>query len=575
MPHDFQKFRILFVTPEVSYLPEEMSAMPTFLRARAGELADFSAALISSLYKKGVDIHVALPDYRTLFKNNGHEPTWSISTQAQPTSKNGSNLVTYWNFNRNESSLCRSQLSEVRSRDRETRVHLANDRIFFNKEKIYSDFDQENIKNSLCFQREVINTIIRRVQPDLIHCNDWMTGLIPAIARKLGIPCLFTIHNVYNNKALLSYIEDRGIDAAYFWQNLFFEHQPLNYEETRSSNPVDFLTSGIFAAHFVNTTCPEFLKEIIQGQHPLVTPSVKQELVNKVAQGYASGISNSSDGSRLPKNDTALFKNYDEKNHMDGKKANKIFIQNRLGLFKDPRKPILFWPSCLDKVHSSSYFISTILYAILSRKRHQNLQIIFAARGTMRKLIKDTIRDFNLTNRVAVCNPEDSFLRVAYAASDFVLVPFAVEPVSSEDITGLLYGSLPIIHNNKDNHQAVTSLDVVHNSGNGFLFNQFDADSLMIAIDKAMMFYNLPREVKTHQISRIMKQSHEMFDHAVTVEQYLLLYEKMLKRPVCESMGKKGDAIKWFNDSKEFGFFAQEGGGPDVFLHQSETKKFG
>ena len=383
MPHDFQKPRILFVTPEVSYLPEKMSAMPTSLKARAGELADFSAALISSLYKKGVDIHVALPDYRTLFNNNGHEPTWSISTQAQPTSKNGSNLVTYCNFNRNESSLCRSQLSEVRSRDRETRVHLANDRIFFNKEKIYSDFDQENIKSSLSFQREVINTIIRRVQPDLIHCNDWMTGLIPAIARKLGIPCLFTIHNVYNNKALLSYIEDRGIDAAYFWQNLFFEHQPLNYEETRSSNPVDFLASGIFAAHFVNTTCPEFLKEIIQGQHPLVTPSVKQELLNKVAQGYASGISNSPDGSRLPKN------------------------------------------------------------------------------------------------------------------------------------------------------------------------------------------------LKNHQISRIMKQSHEMFDHAVTVEQYLLLYEKMLKRPVCESMEKKGDAIKWFNDSKKFGFFAQEGGGPDVFLHQSETKKFG
>jgi starch synthase len=53
----------------------------------------------------------------------------------------------------------------------------------------------------------------------------------------------------------------------------------------------------------------------------------------------------------------------------------------------------------------------------------------------------------------------------------------------------------------------------------------------MSAIDKAMMFYNLPRDVKNHQISRIIKQSHERFDHAVTVEQYLLLYEKMLKRP--------------------------------------------
>ena len=45
-------------------------------------------------------------------------------------------------------------------------------------------------------------------------------------------------------------------------RTFFFERQPLNYEETRGSNPVDFLAGGIFSAHFVNTTCPEFLKEI-------------------------------------------------------------------------------------------------------------------------------------------------------------------------------------------------------------------------------------------------------------------------------------------------------------------------
>ena len=549
MPHDFEKPRILFVTPEVSYLPETMSATSTSLKARAGGLADVSAALVSSLYKKGADIHVALPDYRTLFNNNDQGAPRSISTPAQATTKHESNLVSYWDFKINKGSLRQRQLSRIKSRDKETRVHLAKDWMFFKKEKIYSDFDQENIKSSLSFQREVINTIIPRVQPDLIHCNDWMTGLIPAVARKLGIPCLFTIHNIYNNKALLSSIEDRGIDAAYFWENLFFERPPVNYEETRGANPVDFLASGIFAAHFVNTTCPDFLKEIIQGRHPFVAPAIKQELSNKVAQECASGILNCSDGSRLPKNDTTLFKNYDEKNHIDGKKANKIFIQDRLGLLKDPLKPILFWPSCLDKVHSSSYFISTILYAILSRNWHQNLEIIFTAEGTMRKLIKDTIRDFNLTNRVAVCKPEDSFLRVAYAASDFVLVPSIVEPAGSDEITGLLYGSLPIVHNHNDNHQTVTPLDVAHNRGNGFLFNQFDADTLMSAIDKAMVFYNLPRNIKNHQISRIMQQSHERFDHAGAIEQYLLLYEKMLKRPVCESIKNRKEDIRMKKNS--------------------------
>ncbi|MBO5900197.1 MAG: glycogen/starch synthase, partial [Lentisphaeria bacterium] len=55
----------------------------------------------------------------------------------------------------------------------------------------------------------------------LIHCNDWMTGLIPAAAHRMGIPCLFTVHNIHTSKALLADIEDRGIDAAPFWQNLY------------------------------------------------------------------------------------------------------------------------------------------------------------------------------------------------------------------------------------------------------------------------------------------------------------------------------------------------------------------
>ena len=97
MPHVFKQPKILFVTPEVSYLPKKMSTMSSFLKARAGELADVSAALIYSLYKKGADIHVALPDYRTLFNNH-------------------------------ESSSFQRQQSKMGSCENEARVHLAKER---------------------------------------------------------------------------------------------------------------------------------------------------------------------------------------------------------------------------------------------------------------------------------------------------------------------------------------------------------------------------------------------------------------------------------------------------------------
>lgn len=151
--------RVLMVTPEVTYLPHGMGQYSDGLNAKAGGLADVSAALISALYNQGADVHVALPDYRSI-------------------------------FNGNSSPLAQRELGKIRNSVPDERIHLAQDRAFFYLNHIYSGNKFENVKISLAFQREVINNIVPKVQPDLIHCNDWMTALIPAMARQLGIPCL-------------------------------------------------------------------------------------------------------------------------------------------------------------------------------------------------------------------------------------------------------------------------------------------------------------------------------------------------------------------------------------------------
>ena len=161
------------------------------------------------------------------------------------------------------------------------RIHLAEDRAFYYMDRVYGYSGWENIKISLAFQREVINHIVPDVQPDLIHCNDWMTGLIPGMAKEMGIPCLFTLHNIHTVKSTLATIEDAGIDAVSFWQGLYYQWIPTSYEETRDTNPVDFLVSGIFAAHFVNTVSPTFLSEVANGEHHFIEPPIYNELENK------------------------------------------------------------------------------------------------------------------------------------------------------------------------------------------------------------------------------------------------------------------------------------------------------
>ncbi|MGD9179357.1 MAG: glycogen/starch synthase, partial [Desulfobacterales bacterium] len=477
--------RVLVVTPEVTYLPHRMGGLASFFTAKAGGLADVSAALVTALFEQGADVHVAIPDYRSIF-SDGIAP------------------------------VLRQEFRKIRRKMPDDRIHLAEDRAFYYINRVYSDYGEENIKLALAFQREVINNIVPRVQPDLIHCNDWMTGLIPAVSRQMGIPCLFTIHNVHTVKTTLAFIEDRGIDAAYFWQNLYFENMANHYEEARETNPVDLLTSGVFAAHFVNVVSPNFLAEVVNGRHDFVYPPLKQQLANKVTAGCASGILNAPDPSFNPATDTELKKTYDPKDFVSGKKANKIFLQKKLGLIQDETAPVFFWPSRLDPVQKGCHLLADIFYKVLSTFWRQNLQVIFVANGDYQRVFRDIIAFHKIKKRVAICDFDFHLEHLGYGAADFILMPSSFEPCGLPQMIAPIYGALPVAHDTGGIHDTIIDLDVSRNQGNGFLFNTFDSNGLFWAIRQAMNFYTLPKNIKHPQIARIMKESAETFTHANT-----------------------------------------------------------
>ena len=500
MPESGKNPTILIVTPEVTYLPEGMGNLANNLNAKAGGLADVSAALISALFENGADVHVAIPDYRSIY--DGQLPPML----------------------RNQRRLFRKTMPE-------DRIHLAEDRAFFYLHHVYSSYEWENSKISLAFQREVINNIVPRVQPDLIHCNDWMTGLIPAMSRAMGIPCLFTVHNIFSIKKTLSEIEDRGIDAATFWNFLFYDRIPRNYEETRDWNRVDFLASGVFAAHFVNTVSPTFLLEIVDGRHHFVGENLRREFANKCQAGCATGILNAPDPSYDPETDPSLFKRYSSKDHKTGKQANKLHLQEMLDLTEDETAPLFFWPSRLDTVQKGCQLFAEILYDTVSKYWQDNFQVVFVANGEYEHHFKHIVWQFNLHHRVAVCGFEERLSHIAYAASDFILMPSAFEPCGLPQMIGVIYGTIPIVHDVGGLHDTIDHLNPSTHTGNGFTFKTYDAGGLAWAIDQAMAFYALPERVRHKEISRIMEEGKEQFTHSVTARAYIDLYEKMLHRP--------------------------------------------
>lgn len=505
------KPRILIVTPEITYLPPGMGNMAQRMSAKAGGMADVSASLVSALFELGADVHVAMPNYRRMFQGDI--------------------------FNLHEKEL--RKYHEVLP---EAHIHLAEDRIFYYREQVYSNHSDEAMRIALVFQREVINHIIPRVNPDLIHCNDWMTALIPAMARRRGIKSLFTVHNIHTRQVPLSQVEESGIDAAEFWMNLFFSGAPCNYDHARASVPLDLLTSGIFAAHYINTVSPRFLWEIVEGWHSVVPDTVRAELRAKYAAGCSAGILNAPDASYHPATDDALERNFTEYDFVEGKAANKAKLQRDLHLKQDVSAPIFFWPSRLDPVQKGPQLMTEILHKLVSDYWDKNLQVVFVANGPHQEWIEKIIWDFNLNERVAVVDFDENLSRLAYAASDYMLMPSLFEPCGLPQMTAPIYGSLPVVHATGGLYDTVHPLDVERSQGNGFRFDHYSADGFRWAIDQAMEFHALPAEIREREIRRIMIESVRDFSHTEVARRYINIYEDMLARPLVEK--ESGEVIK-------------------------------
>lgn len=495
------KNRILVVTPEITYLPAGMGNLAQRMSAKAGGMADVSASLVAALYEQGADVHVALPNYRKMFHTDVRD-------------------------------LFDREMAAVSSSLPEQRIHLAEDRIFYHRSEVYDA--AINHRTALAFQREVINHIIPRVQPDLIHCNDWMTGLIPSAAKRMGIPSLFTVHNIHSERMTMAEIEDKGIDAADFWQHLYFSQQPWSYESARDSVEVDLLASGIFASDHVNSVSPTFLYEVVEGRHSFVPSSIRNELANKLYAGRATGILNAPDVSFHPQTDPYLEEHFCADDFLEGKRKNKRLLQERCGLELNPDAPILFWPSRLDPMQKGCQLLADILYKLVSDYESIGLQVAIVASGSFEQCFKDIVALHGISHRVAVCGFNESLSRLGYAGSDFMLMPSRFEPCGLPQMVAPKYGCLPVVHDTGGIHDTVHHLHYNGKLGNGFRFEHYSTEGLRWAIDEAITFYFSDPDTKAKTIRRVMRESEIRFNHDTTASDYIDHYERILGRPVVE-----------------------------------------
>jgi starch synthase len=492
--------RVLIVTPEVARLPIGPGHSSGFLNARAGRLGDQTALLIRALQLHGVDVHVTLPDYRAIF-NDGLPP--QLLRRPGP----------------------------MRNCPPGERIHLAQDRAFFYLNRIYGENAFETLRISLAFQREVINNIIPRVQPDLIHCHDWITGLLPAMSREQGIPCVFTLHGVHSAKCFLAAIEDQGIDAERFWQHLYFDRFPAGYEAVRASVPVDLLTSGIFAADAVTTVGEACLSDALKGRPNEIGPELGGVLRNKWRAGRVVGIAPAPDPDCHPSVDDSLIANYGADNYVRGKQINKTVVQKLFGLALDTRSPLIFCPPAEPTDRPDGRMLTEALAAAVRRHQSRGLAAVLIADGAVLADVKRFLRQQHLQGRIAVGSENERLTRLAYAAADFVLLPQFPAFGCIEPMMAAIYGTLPIAFQPGEMRDGIRPLDLRRNTGNGFVFKVLSTEALGDAVDGAMAFYARPAAARKRQVQRIMRESAADFSLQSIGRRYLDLYRNVFQRP--------------------------------------------
>lgn len=331
-------------------------------------------------------------------------------------------------------------------------------------------------------------------------------------------------------KVLLSKIEAQGIDIKLFWQNCYYSEMPKGYKETKNTNALELLTTGIFSASLVNTLSWTVLRSLIDEDNTSILPSLKLELQKKYHDGCLFALPPAPDASFNPATDQILFRLYGPETHSTGKPYNKLHLQEKLNLSIDSTVPMLFWPTSLCWGQPECRIIADNLGIILERYREQALQIVFIAEGDFHDHLRLIVDQLQAPDRVAVCDFDTHLYRLAYGGSDFLLIPVYFAPCALSCIIGQRYGTLPIAYDTSAIHDCVTPLNETAGVGTGFLYRNYNAEGLLWAIEQAMIFFSLPNEQKSSQVMRIMRESMLRFSFEETASRVIELYSSMFKQ---------------------------------------------
>jgi starch synthase len=304
-------------------------------------------------------------------------------------------------------------------------------------------------------------------QPDLVHANDWHTGLVPLMMRSAThhtTKSMLTIHNLaYQGLFPMSALDD-----------LKAEIPPHLFDSIEFWGKLSFLKAGIANADCVTTVSPTYAREITQSRNGCGLDGVINARSTHVV-GIINGID---DDMWNPATDGLISKNYDTQ-HLDEKVRNKEDLRRLMGLPPHSDRPLVSVVSRLVDQKGIDVILNAVSELL---DAGVDLAILGTGEAALEKaaLAAAAARPDRIAVRIAY---DESLSHLMIAGSDMLLMPSRFEPCGLTQLYAQRYGTLPVVHGVGGLH------DTVQDDRDGFTFDTLSPTALVRAVRRACEFW--------------------------------------------------------------------------------------
>ena len=389
---------------------------------------------------------------------------------------------------------------------------------YFGAEKPYAD-TRTDVEKYIFFCKAVLSILpVVDFRPDIIHCHDWQTGLIPVYLKTefaanpffWGIKTIMTIHNL-RFQGIWDIKTIKGLSGL---PDYLFTPDKLEYKKD-----ANMLKGGIVYSDFITTVSNTYAQEI-------QTPYYGEGLDGLLSARNQSlfGIVNGIDYTAYdPKTDGAIYENYDVRSYKKGKAANKAALQKELGLEVNPDKYLIGLISRLTDQKG----LDLIQYG-MERIVDENTQFVVIGTGEQR--YEDMFRyyAYRYPNQVSAnILYSDDLAHKLYAAADAFLMPSLFEPCGLTQIIAFRYGTIPIVRETGGLKDTVQPLNEFEDTGDGFSFTNYNGDDMVNVINYSKYIFFEQKKIWNNMLKRAMKKD---LSWGVSKKRYEELYNTLIGR---------------------------------------------